>query len=138
MIRDFISSKSPPSPQPIYINTRKYASQHGAREVHKLPQLLFLLSFDPRAKMNSSLATLAVFLVAAMFLSHAQAQFEAKLCCFNYVKKPIPQKNLRSFEYTSARCSMHAVVFITHMNRQMCADPNAQWVQDRVKYLSQN
>ncbi|XP_026527273.1 C-C motif chemokine 5-like [Notechis scutatus] len=88
--------------------------------------------------MNSSLATLAVFLVAAMFLSQAQAQFDAKLCCFDYVKKPIPQRNVRSFERTSARCSMEAVVFITNRNRQMCADPNAQWVQDRVKYLSQN
>uniref|UniRef100_A0A670YUJ1 C-C motif chemokine n=1 Tax=Pseudonaja textilis TaxID=8673 RepID=A0A670YUJ1_PSETE len=59
-------------------------------------------------------------------------------CCFDYVKKPIPQRNLRSFERTNARCSMQAVVFITHVNRQMCADPNAQWVQDRIKYLSQN
>ncbi|XP_026564357.1 C-C motif chemokine 8-like [Pseudonaja textilis] len=88
--------------------------------------------------MNSSLATLAVFLVAAMFLSQAQAQFDPKRCCFDYVKKPIPQRNLRSFERTNARCSMQAVVFITHVNRQMCADPNAQWVQDRIKYLSQN
>uniref|UniRef100_A0A8C6X1Y4 C-C motif chemokine n=1 Tax=Naja naja TaxID=35670 RepID=A0A8C6X1Y4_NAJNA len=63
---------------------------------------------------------------------------EAKLCCFNYIKRPIPQRNLRSFEHTSARCSMQAVVFITHVNRKMCADPNEQWVQDRVKYLSQN
>uniref|UniRef100_A0A8C6VEB9 C-C motif chemokine n=1 Tax=Naja naja TaxID=35670 RepID=A0A8C6VEB9_NAJNA len=60
------------------------------------------------------------------------------LCCFNYIKRPIPQRNLRSFEHTSARCSMQAVVFITHVNRKMCADPNEQWVQDRVKYLSQN
>uniref|UniRef100_A0A8C5SL30 C-C motif chemokine n=1 Tax=Laticauda laticaudata TaxID=8630 RepID=A0A8C5SL30_LATLA len=68
----------------------------------------------------------------------ATVQSISRLCCFNYVKKPIPQRNVRSFERTSARCSMQAIVFITHMNRQMCADPNAQWVQDRVKYLSQN
>ncbi|XP_015670329.1 C-C motif chemokine 7 [Protobothrops mucrosquamatus] len=88
--------------------------------------------------MNSSLATLAVFLVAAMFLSQAQAQaqFEAQLCCFNYVTKPIPRKNLKSFERSNARCSRQAVIFTTHVNRQICADPSAPWVQDRIKHLS--
>ncbi|XP_058020577.1 C-C motif chemokine 5-like [Ahaetulla prasina] len=88
--------------------------------------------------MNSSLATLAVFLVAAMFLSQAQAQFDPRLCCFDYVTRPIPRKNLKSYEYTNARCSRQAVILITHVNRRMCADPSEPWVQDRVKYLSKN
>ncbi|XP_070802681.1 C-C motif chemokine 5-like [Pituophis catenifer annectens] len=88
--------------------------------------------------MNSSLATLAVFLVAAMFLSQAQAQFDATVCCFDYVTKPIPRRNLKSYEHANARCSMQAVIFITHKNRRICADPNAPWAQDRVKYLSKN
>ncbi|KAK9412335.1 C-C motif chemokine 7-like [Crotalus adamanteus] len=86
--------------------------------------------------MNSSLATLAVFLVAAMFLSQAQAQFDPRLCCFDYVTKPIPRKNLKSFERSNVRCSRQAVIFTTHLNRRICADPSAPWVQDRIKRLS--
>ncbi|KAM3851532.1 C-C motif chemokine 5-like [Vipera latastei] len=88
--------------------------------------------------MNSSLATLAVFLVAAMFLSQAQAQFDPRLCCFDFVTKPIPRKNLKSYEHSNARCSMPAVIFTTHMKRRICADPQAPWVQDRIKHLSPN
>ncbi|XP_026547525.1 C-C motif chemokine 5-like [Notechis scutatus] len=89
--------------------------------------------------MNSSMATLAIFLVAAMFLSQAQAQFESILsvCCFDYVKRPLPEKILKSFEETEGRCSRPAVIFITHKNRRICADPSEQWVQDRIQYLSQ-
>uniref|UniRef100_A0A8C6VD31 Chemokine interleukin-8-like domain-containing protein n=1 Tax=Naja naja TaxID=35670 RepID=A0A8C6VD31_NAJNA len=28
-------------------------------------------------------------------------------------------------------------LFTTRRNRQICADPNEQWVQDRIQYLSQ-
>ncbi|XP_070598189.1 C-C motif chemokine 5-like [Erythrolamprus reginae] len=85
--------------------------------------------------MNSTLATLAVFLVAAMFLSQAEAQFDPRLCCFGYVAKPIPRRNLKSYERTNVRCSMQAIVFATHANRRICADPSAEWVQNRVKHL---
>ncbi|XP_032073045.1 C-C motif chemokine 5-like [Thamnophis elegans] len=86
--------------------------------------------------MNSSLATLAVFLIAAMFLSQAQAQFDPRLCCFNYQNKPVPLRNLKSYERTNSRCSMPATIFTTKKDRKICADPSAQWVQDRIRQLS--
>ncbi|XP_026571738.1 C-C motif chemokine 5-like [Pseudonaja textilis] len=90
--------------------------------------------------MNSFLATLTIFLVGAMFLSQTQAQYESILlvCCFDYVKRPLPETILKSFEQTEGRCSMPAVVFITKKDRRICADPSEQWVQDRMQYLSQN
>ncbi|XP_063158645.1 C-C motif chemokine 5-like [Candoia aspera] len=88
--------------------------------------------------MKSSLAAFSVFLVAAMFLSQAQAQFDPKLCCFDYINRPVPRKNLRSYEHSNVKCSMPAIIFITHRNVRICADPSAPWVQDRINYLSPN
>ncbi|XP_060537609.1 C-C motif chemokine 5-like [Pantherophis guttatus] len=57
-------------------------------------------------------------------------------CCFDFVRRPIPLKLLKSFYYTSGRCSKAAVVFVTKKDVKMCADPSEQWVQDRIRDLS--
>ncbi|XP_007439891.1 C-C motif chemokine 5-like [Python bivittatus] len=86
--------------------------------------------------MNSSLAAFSVFLVAAVFLSQAQAQFDPSLCCFNYINKPVPRKLLKSYEHSNIKCSMPAIIFTTHRNVRICADPSAPWVEDRINHLS--
>ncbi|KAM3852075.1 C-C motif chemokine 3-like [Vipera latastei] len=58
------------------------------------------------------------------------------ICCFEFMKRPIPRNLLKSFEYTSGRCSKPGVIFITKRGQKICADPFAQWVQDRIHDLS--
>ncbi|XP_070788050.1 C-C motif chemokine 5-like [Pituophis catenifer annectens] len=57
-------------------------------------------------------------------------------CCFDFVRRPIPLKNLKSFYYTNGRCSKSAVVFVTKRDLERCANPSEQWVQDRIRDLS--
>uniref|UniRef100_A0A8C6VBA9 C-C motif chemokine n=1 Tax=Naja naja TaxID=35670 RepID=A0A8C6VBA9_NAJNA len=59
------------------------------------------------------------------------------ICCLMYVKKPLPQRILKSFERTHSLCDKPGIIFITRRKWQLCADPNEQWVQDRIQYLSQ-
>ncbi|XP_026548646.1 C-C motif chemokine 4-like [Notechis scutatus] len=56
-------------------------------------------------------------------------------CCVSFMKRPIPLNLLKSFEYTSGRCSPSAVVFLTKRDRKICADPSEPWVQDRIRAL---
>ncbi|XP_032071454.1 C-C motif chemokine 7-like [Thamnophis elegans] len=85
--------------------------------------------------MNSSLATLVLFLIAAMFLPQPQAKPQVS-CCIHYEIRPFPKEMLKSFENGSPLCPKPAIVFITKMNRRLCADPNLKWVQDRIRDLS--
>uniref|UniRef100_A0A670Z9K5 C-C motif chemokine n=1 Tax=Pseudonaja textilis TaxID=8673 RepID=A0A670Z9K5_PSETE len=71
------------------------------------------------------------------FISSIWGEYSISFCCFDYVKRPLPETILKSFEQTEGRCSMPAVVFITKKDRRICADPSEQWVQDRMKYLSE-
>uniref|UniRef100_A0A8C6V4A1 C-C motif chemokine n=1 Tax=Naja naja TaxID=35670 RepID=A0A8C6V4A1_NAJNA len=57
-------------------------------------------------------------------------------CCFSFTKRPIPLNLLKSFEYTSGRCNLAAVVFLTKKDVKICADPSEAWVQDRIRALS--
>uniref|UniRef100_A0A670ZFN1 C-C motif chemokine n=1 Tax=Pseudonaja textilis TaxID=8673 RepID=A0A670ZFN1_PSETE len=61
----------------------------------------------------------------------------ANSCCLRYVKKPLPQRILKSFEHTHFSCKKPGIIFITKKDRRICANPNEQWVQDRMKYLSE-
>uniref|UniRef100_A0A8C6V550 C-C motif chemokine n=1 Tax=Naja naja TaxID=35670 RepID=A0A8C6V550_NAJNA len=56
-------------------------------------------------------------------------------CCFSFTKRPIPLNLLKSFEYTSGRCNLAAVVFLTKRGHKICTDPSEAWVQDRIRAL---
>ncbi|XP_032071036.1 C-C motif chemokine 4-like [Thamnophis elegans] len=86
--------------------------------------------------MNSLLVTLTLFLIAAMFLSQAQAKSPPTICCFEYTPGPVPQHLLKSYEHTNSRCSRPAIIFTTKKDRKICADPSVAWVQDRIRELS--
>ncbi|XP_060115317.1 C-C motif chemokine 5-like [Heteronotia binoei] len=89
------------------------------------------------ARMNSSVAVLALFLVAG-FLLQSQAQpGQHSGCCFSHQNKPVPLRNLEYYEIPS-RCSFPAVVFYTKRGIRICADPKAAWTKDRMNKLPEN
>ncbi|NXR20128.1 CCL4 protein, partial [Cinclus mexicanus] len=87
-------------------------------------------------------ATLAgLFLVAICSLAEADARDsrnaalsknEPTSCCLMYTSRPIPHRMIRSAYRTSTSCPVQAVVLVTRKGREVCANPEALWVQ---KYL---
>ncbi|XP_042298385.1 C-C motif chemokine 5-like [Sceloporus undulatus] len=91
--------------------------------------------------MNTSVGTavLAFLLVAATLFAQGQAiSGDPSLCCFEFINKPIPQKNLVSYEHTNHMCAIPAVIFTTKGNRRICANPQDKWTQSRIDELSRN
>nr|XP_009912146.1 PREDICTED: C-C motif chemokine 4 homolog isoform X1 [Haliaeetus albicilla] len=59
-------------------------------------------------------------------------------CCFSYTSRQLPRSFvLDSYEPTS-QCPQPAVVFITKKGRQVCANPEQDWVQEYMSDLELN
>ncbi|XP_067406069.1 C-C motif chemokine 22-like [Emydura macquarii macquarii] len=64
-----------------------------------------------------------------------QGILEDTICCTDVIKTPIRRGNLRSFYRTSPGCRIPAVVFVTHHNKEVCADLKTRWAQNAMRYL---
>uniref|UniRef100_A0A8C3S3X4 C-C motif chemokine n=2 Tax=Chelydra serpentina TaxID=8475 RepID=A0A8C3S3X4_CHESE len=87
--------------------------------------------------MKVSVAALAILLITAFcsLASSAPLGPDTTVCCFSYASRKLPQGHLKGYFYTSGKCSQPAVVFVTRMNRQVCANPDTNWVKEYVNYL---
>ncbi|KAK2503807.1 hypothetical protein MC885_012383 [Smutsia gigantea] len=88
--------------------------------------------------MKVSTAAFAVVLTAAAFCVPATASpyaSDTTPCCFAYISRPLPRAHLQEYFYTSSKCSVPAVVFVTRKNRQVCADPQKKWVREYINIL---
>ncbi|XP_037348680.1 uncharacterized protein LOC119231123 isoform X2 [Talpa occidentalis] len=66
--------------------------------------------------------------------SHAVAS-DTTPCCFGYINRVLPRNHIQEYFYTSSKCSMPAVVFVTRKKRQVCANPDSSWVKDYINIL---
>ncbi|XP_055251748.1 C-C motif chemokine 5 [Moschus berezovskii] len=85
--------------------------------------------------MKVSAAALAVLLTVAALCAPASASpyaSDTTPCCFAYLSRPLPRTHVQEYFYTSSKCSMAAVVFITRKNRQVCANPEKKWVREYI------
>ncbi|XP_053560827.1 C-C motif chemokine 3 [Bombina bombina] len=87
--------------------------------------------------MQISLAALSLLLLSACCSQIRGAPLGASpsACCFNYSTKPIPQKLISDYYFTSSHCSNPGVIFKTIKGRSICSNPSDQWVKD---YLINN
>ncbi|XP_059721805.1 C-C motif chemokine 5-like [Haemorhous mexicanus] len=81
-------------------------------------------------------ATLATLLLLAT-CSPAEGHLDGvpSTCCFSYQRQPIPRRRVSSVFVTSSSCSQPGVIVVTQKKKQLCADPQAAWVQQLLKHF---
>ncbi|XP_055983606.1 C-C motif chemokine 5 [Sorex fumeus] len=91
--------------------------------------------------MQGSTAALALVLATAALCAPASASPHASdttPCCFSYIGRSVPRAHIQEYFYTSSKCSMPAVVFITRKKRQVCANPEDRWVRKYINSMEMN
>ncbi|NXL60282.1 CCL4 protein, partial [Chordeiles acutipennis] len=56
-------------------------------------------------------------------------------CCFSYQQRPVPRSLVVSTYITSSNCAQPGVILVTKKKRELCADPQAPWVQALLKHF---
>ncbi|XP_043576866.1 C-C motif chemokine 19-like [Chiloscyllium plagiosum] len=87
----------------------------------------------------TSTATLLLIIAASLWgISQANEDSMATQdCCLTTSPSKIPLKILHSYriQLPSDGCKIHAVVFRTKKNRQLCSPPQEKWVKKLTKKL---
>ncbi|KAF7706817.1 hypothetical protein HF521_020071 [Silurus meridionalis] len=58
-------------------------------------------------------------------------------CCFSYHNNPIPIRVITGYKVTDRHCSKPGVVFTLMNKRQVCVDPEHEWVQNHMKKIDE-
>uniref|UniRef100_A0A8B9BQ85 Chemokine interleukin-8-like domain-containing protein n=1 Tax=Anser brachyrhynchus TaxID=132585 RepID=A0A8B9BQ85_9AVES len=56
-------------------------------------------------------------------------------CCFTYQHRPVPRGLIASAYTTSSSCSQPGVILVTKRGREICANPQARWVQAYLEHF---
>uniref|UniRef100_A0A8C3L847 Chemokine interleukin-8-like domain-containing protein n=1 Tax=Chrysolophus pictus TaxID=9089 RepID=A0A8C3L847_CHRPC len=90
--------------------------------------------------MKVSVAALAVLLIAICYQTSAApvGSDPPTSCCFTYVSRQMPFNFVADYYETNSQCPLAGVVFITKKGREVCANPENDWVQDYMNRLELN
>ncbi|NXW40838.1 CCL3 protein, partial [Nyctiprogne leucopyga] len=80
-------------------------------------------------------ALVALLLVATCSPSKAHLDGVPTTCCFSYQQRPVPRSLVVSTYMTSSSCAQPGVILVTKKKRELCADPQAPWVQALLKHF---
>ncbi|XP_026765916.3 uncharacterized protein LOC113524000 [Pangasianodon hypophthalmus] len=57
-------------------------------------------------------------------------------CCFKYQTSQIHVRFIKAYQETERQCTKPGVIFTLKDGRQVCADPNVEWVKNIMKKLT--
>ncbi|XP_051491420.1 C-C motif chemokine 3-like [Apus apus] len=77
----------------------------------------------------------ALLLMATCSTSEAHLDGVPTTCCFSYQQRPVPRGLVASVYMTSSSCSQPGVILVTKKKKELCADPQALWVQALLKHF---
>ncbi|XP_068765970.1 C-C motif chemokine 3-like [Struthio camelus] len=131
----FCETLCPPSGSAIRGGQGPGAEQR-AEESSLAAAVALLQVLSPSSTMKVSVAALAALLLAAL-CSPAATHLDGVpvSCCFSYQRKPIPRGLVVSAYVTTSSCAQPGVIFVTKKQRELCADPQAAWVQAHLKHF---
>ncbi|XP_005721173.1 C-C motif chemokine 20-like [Pundamilia nyererei] len=71
-------------------------------------------------------------------LCPAPAECARTSCCTSYSKTPVSFNRIKGYreQRNWENCRIEAIIFYTVANRQMCANPKAEWVKKLLEQLS--
>ncbi|XP_029470007.1 C-C motif chemokine 4-like [Rhinatrema bivittatum] len=88
--------------------------------------------------MKPGLTALCALLLAAFCSEVLSAPAGADIptsCCFSYTARKIPRSHVQDYFITSSMCPQPAIIFITRKGREVCANPEEEWVDNYVTDL---
>ncbi|XP_030665036.1 C-C motif chemokine 16 [Nomascus leucogenys] len=53
-------------------------------------------------------------------------------CCLKYYEKVLPRRLVVGYR-KALNCHLPAIIFVTKRNREVCTNPNDDWVQEYIK-----
>ncbi|NWV08817.1 CCL4 protein, partial [Ptilonorhynchus violaceus] len=90
--------------------------------------------------MKVSVVALAILIAAFCYQTSAAplGSDPPTSCCFSYISRQLPRHFVKDYYETNSQCPQSAVVFITKRDREVCADPSEDWVQQYMNELELN
>ncbi|XP_043337199.1 C-C motif chemokine 16-like isoform X1 [Cervus canadensis] len=89
--------------------------------------------------MKVSVAALSLLILAITSAVHSQPKIPESVnnpptCCLKYHEKVLPRKLVVGYRQ-ALNCYLPAIIFITKRKREICTNPNDDWVQEYIKDL---
>ncbi|XP_053089745.1 C-C motif chemokine 3-like isoform X2 [Pangasianodon hypophthalmus] len=80
---------------------------------------------------------LLLVLVCLQDFTVAESANGPKTCCFSFQTHKIPVRLITAYQETDQHCSKPGVIFTLKSGREVCVDPNVEWVQKHMKTIDQ-
>uniref|UniRef100_F7E7Y6 C-C motif chemokine n=1 Tax=Callithrix jacchus TaxID=9483 RepID=F7E7Y6_CALJA len=90
--------------------------------------------------MKVSVAGITFFLLITITLG-TKTEFSSEVpegvnipptCCLKYNEKVLPRRLVIAYR-KALNCYLPAIIFVTKKNREVCSNPNDDWVQEYIK-----